>query len=1114
MTTRERTPARGAARGSRRAAVVAPVLAVTVLVGLLVAPALADEYTVSEFGGGYVTPPGNAVARIANNQDDATVAVNLPFEFVYFGRRYTSVSVCSNGWMAFGSTTAAVSANPALPTTAAPDAIAAPLWDDLKTGAGAVRTFSTGTAPSRTFTIAWEGVDTFAATDADDLSFQVHLHEETGILEFAYAPDGTWDGLSFTAGIEDHTGTVAFGAPNTDNTNAGQPLIDQRFTPTPFNVGGRLLRDRPVADETGLGNSTESGLAVGGVDLVLVREDLNEIVASGRSAADGTFALTALAVDDPLTFELRVLASGAAARVTDMAGAVFSHTLATDLVAGSLTDVGTITLDDAVDADNSSIRRALNIQQAAERGLAFAQTAAAESAASVEPPVSAETFPQVQIRWQIERTVTGGSQYFRDATGAITFIEIDDGGNADPYDDDVILREYGHHVLSVISVHPPADQTRSFVEPRTESSAFADGFAFWFASVVQGRARIVDTRAAMVADVFDLEAPTPEPQKAPTVTGAVAASFWDLVDPADEPHDRFEGTATGEGSTAIQVFTLIDQQLNSRMDGEPSFTFAAFASAFRAGMGEENERQQAARNFIHHGALQDDVFEPNDEQAEVAVQASGVQKLTGLRLSQANEDRFSITFAGPDPRVLTASVELASDVEADVAIRNDEDMVIALASNVGSASQRTLQAVTSAAAAAGTYTVQVVWRGGAAAPYTLSFGSPLELATAEVPEWTVGVPFKADLLASGGVTPYTFAVTQVVPGIAVTENGTRLTGTPTAAGTYSVDVNLSDDAAPKGEIDSSLPFVVNPALSLRTLIAVPAGRTAEVVVGDGGTNALWQPSAPGGLGLTLMGGGTLLLQGQASQPGILNISGTAADAVGAVFGGGAGEAVVCDQLPGRGSSVSVPGDGRFGLWFDALGGSQIDLRLAFASGKRPVLTHLLDAAGAEVSLDQARTRARGLSMRVDGVTAPATGRFFAIFETDGSAGARGVTSRTRVRPQTRFLGQVAIADPEVPVVVPIDALGGSTMRIIVERGQAPVDFKPSVAGLLDPEGNPVSLPVPRSTRRGRRKTISRVRLTMDGRYTLQFGGDGTTTGPLVYRVRVRAPRGAEFSLDD
>ncbi len=66
------------------------------------------------------------------NEQDDTELVNLPFNFFYYGERYTEISVCSNGWLAFGDMTYfTLFRNWPIPTTLGPYAMAAPFWDDL-----------------------------------------------------------------------------------------------------------------------------------------------------------------------------------------------------------------------------------------------------------------------------------------------------------------------------------------------------------------------------------------------------------------------------------------------------------------------------------------------------------------------------------------------------------------------------------------------------------------------------------------------------------------------------------------------------------------------------------------------------------------------------------------------------------------------------------------------------------------------------------------------------------------------------------------------------------------------------------------------------------------------
>lgn len=66
------------------------------------------------------------------NEQDDTELVNLPFSFFYYGERYNQVSVCSNGWLAFGNQVYFTHfRNWPIPSTLGPYAMVAPFWDDL-----------------------------------------------------------------------------------------------------------------------------------------------------------------------------------------------------------------------------------------------------------------------------------------------------------------------------------------------------------------------------------------------------------------------------------------------------------------------------------------------------------------------------------------------------------------------------------------------------------------------------------------------------------------------------------------------------------------------------------------------------------------------------------------------------------------------------------------------------------------------------------------------------------------------------------------------------------------------------------------------------------------------
>ncbi|MBM3325403.1 MAG: T9SS type A sorting domain-containing protein [Calditrichaeota bacterium] len=65
---------------------------------------------------------------------DASCVVRLPFTFRYYGRDFDSLTICTNGWAAFGNHSALVSArNRQIPGGEVVSAMLCPFWDDLLT---------------------------------------------------------------------------------------------------------------------------------------------------------------------------------------------------------------------------------------------------------------------------------------------------------------------------------------------------------------------------------------------------------------------------------------------------------------------------------------------------------------------------------------------------------------------------------------------------------------------------------------------------------------------------------------------------------------------------------------------------------------------------------------------------------------------------------------------------------------------------------------------------------------------------------------------------------------------------------------------------------------------
>ena len=65
-------------------------------------------------------------------RDDGSKVLNLPFTFRYYGQDYSQITICSNGWMAFGATDEVDFYNQYIPAALGPKALIAGYWDDLK----------------------------------------------------------------------------------------------------------------------------------------------------------------------------------------------------------------------------------------------------------------------------------------------------------------------------------------------------------------------------------------------------------------------------------------------------------------------------------------------------------------------------------------------------------------------------------------------------------------------------------------------------------------------------------------------------------------------------------------------------------------------------------------------------------------------------------------------------------------------------------------------------------------------------------------------------------------------------------------------------------------------
>lgn len=147
--------------------------------------------------------------------DDSFVTVNLPFTFNFFGSAKNSVSICSNGFLGFGSSGLTSFSNVPIPDPFDPNDMVCGLWDDLNPGAGGQMYYAvTGVAPNRAFIAEWVNVPQFVTSDANTFEIILfELHNRISVRYLNVTPEG-FPG-DYTIGIENAAGDAGINIPGT-----------------------------------------------------------------------------------------------------------------------------------------------------------------------------------------------------------------------------------------------------------------------------------------------------------------------------------------------------------------------------------------------------------------------------------------------------------------------------------------------------------------------------------------------------------------------------------------------------------------------------------------------------------------------------------------------------------------------------------------------------------------------------------------------------------------------------------------------------------------------------------------------------------------------------------
>jgi subtilisin family serine protease len=150
--------------------------------------------------------------------DDDAQGVDLPFDFVFYGIRYDSVRVSSNGYLTFGPDGSDHTHEP-IPSTQSPNALIAPYWCDLDpTLGGEIAAFDDPL--NDRFVVQYTDIQRFGGGAGN--SFQVVLHA-SGDITFNY-PSST--------GIGALADQVSVGIENADGTMGSSVAYNSAFAPS------------------------------------------------------------------------------------------------------------------------------------------------------------------------------------------------------------------------------------------------------------------------------------------------------------------------------------------------------------------------------------------------------------------------------------------------------------------------------------------------------------------------------------------------------------------------------------------------------------------------------------------------------------------------------------------------------------------------------------------------------------------------------------------------------------------------------------------------------------------------------------------------------------------
>jgi uncharacterized protein YhjY with autotransporter beta-barrel domain len=241
-----------------------------------------------------------------------------------------------------------------------------------------------------------------------------------------------------------------------------------------------------------------------------------------------------------------------------------------------------------------------------------------------------------------------------------------------------------------------------------------------------------------------------------------------------------------------------------------------------------------------------------------------------------------------------------------------------------------------------------------------------------VPSATVGSAYSTNITASGGTSPYTFAISAgALPAGVTLSSGGVLSGTPTAGGTFNFTVRATDASGTPGPFNGTRAYALTVAPPTITLPATTLGNgtvgaaySAALNPATGGTSPYTYAVTGGALpaGVTLSSAGAF--SGTPSAPGTYNFAVTATD-----------------SSTGTGGYSSAPGSYSITIVNIPPVANAVSSTVAYGSSANPITLNI--TGGTPTSVAVASGAAHG--------TATASGTSISYTPTAGYAGSDSFT---------------------------------------------------------------------------------------------------------------------------